>query len=192
MQPIKAPYLPYDKLRGIADDFLNEHHASGELPVPIEEIVEFRLSIDIVPVPGLQKLIDVDAFISSDLSEIRVDRFVYENRPARYRFSLAHEVAHWLIHRDVFALLKFSTVQGWMDALASIPEDQYGWIENQAYNLAGLILVPSQPLRDLFENASASANAAGVDLQSRANAQRSRCWHTGYGKWPINASRFFQ
>jgi len=148
---ISAPYLPYDKLRAEADRFLTRYHESGEMPIPIEKIVEFKLGLDIVPVPGLQEEFDVDAFITSDLAEIRVDRFIQENRPSRYRFSLAHEVAHLVIHQDIFKLLTFSTIAQWKDVMSSIPEEPYSWIEWQAYALGGLILVPGQPLRDLFE-----------------------------------------
>jgi hypothetical protein len=162
---IVAPYLPYDKLRSVADDFLKKHHESGELPVPIERIVEFSFGLDIVPVPGLQDEFEVDAFITSDLSEIRVDSFIQEKRPARYRFSLAHELAHLLIHQDVFANLSFSSITQWKRAICSIPEDQYGWIEWQAYALGGLILVPSSALKDLFETKLVEAKAAGINLR---------------------------
>lgn len=86
---IIAPFLPYESLRGIADRFLKEHHPSGEIPIPVEEVVEFKLELDIVPVPGLQDEFDIEAFITSDLKEIRVDQFIQRERPARYRFSLA-------------------------------------------------------------------------------------------------------
>jgi hypothetical protein len=161
---IVAPYLPYEKLRGVADDFLSEYHPSGELPVPIEDIVEFKFHLDIVPVPGLKDEFEVDAFITSDLTEIRVDRFIYQNRPTRYRFSLAHELAHLLVHQDVFKQLQFSTVAQWKAAICSIPEQQYSLIEWQAYSLGGLMLVPAKPLRDLFETKAKESEAAGLSL----------------------------
>jgi hypothetical protein len=71
-----------------------------------------------------------------------------------------------LIHRDIFEQLTFSTVEEWIQAITSIPEQEYGWIENQAYNLAGLILVPSVPLQAMFEDSRAAAKAAGVDLNA--------------------------
>jgi hypothetical protein len=154
---IVAPFLPYDALRKIANRFLMEHHPSGEIPIPIEEIVEFELELDIVPVPGLQDEFDIEAFITSDLTEIRVDQFIQSKRPARYRFSLAHEVAHFLVHQDIFKeLRKFSTIAEWKDVITTIPEEPYSWIEWQAYALAGLILVPSITLKDLFEDSSKS------------------------------------
>jgi hypothetical protein len=160
---IVAPFLPYEKLRGVADEFLRQHHDSGDLPVPIERIIEFKFGLDIVPVPGLKDEFDVDAFITSDLSEIRVDRFISERRSNRYRFSLAHELAHVLIHRDIFAQLAFSTIKEWKGVICSIPEQEYRWIEYQAYCLGGLMLVPAKPLEDCFRDYVDKAAAAGVE-----------------------------
>jgi hypothetical protein len=50
---IVAPYLPYDRLREIAKDFLHQYHPAGDIPIPIEKIIEFRFGLDIVPVPGV-------------------------------------------------------------------------------------------------------------------------------------------
>lgn len=46
---IKAPYHSYEDLRRKADEFLAKYHATGTIPVPIEEIVEFQFRMDIVP-----------------------------------------------------------------------------------------------------------------------------------------------
>ena len=102
----RAPSYSYDQLRAVADQFHSQHHPAGYLPVPIEEIAEFNFSLDIVPMPGLKDEFDVDAFITGDLTEIRVDRYIQEHRLNRYRFSLAHELAHLLIHRELFAALR--------------------------------------------------------------------------------------
>jgi hypothetical protein len=58
-------------------------------PPPIEEIAEIKCGLDIIPLPGLRDLLEVDGFISSDLSCITVDQFVLERRLNRYRFTLA-------------------------------------------------------------------------------------------------------
>jgi hypothetical protein len=162
---IVAPHLPYDHLREVAADFLTRHHPDGDLPVPIERIIELELRIDIVPMPGLLSEFDVDAYITGDLTEIRVDEHIQNARPTRYRFSLAHELAHFLVHQDVFAALKFSSIAEWKEAMNSIPEDQYRWVEIQAYGLAGLILVPPTPLADMFDDLTQKARQAGVTLQ---------------------------
>jgi hypothetical protein len=66
-EDVKAPILSYDDVRRRADEFLARHHSSGTIPVPIEEIVEFDLGMDIVPTLGLHQLLDVDGFSTSDL-----------------------------------------------------------------------------------------------------------------------------
>jgi hypothetical protein len=170
--PITAPYLPYDRLRSIAHDFLTEHNPSGKIPVPIEEIIEFRFEMDIVPVPGLCSEFDVDSYITSNLREIRVDAFIYEHRKGRYRFSLAHELSHYVLHQSIFEQLKFSTVSEWKAVVCAIPEQTYSWIEYQAYCLAGLILVPSDALRKRFGALVAEAAGAGIDLHTATEDAR--------------------
>jgi hypothetical protein len=101
MMAFKAPYFRYDDLRRRAEAFLAEHHPSSKIPVPIESIVEFRFGIDIVPMPGLSSF-DTVAYLTQDLAEIRVDEFVYRCRPSRFRFSLAHELAHHVLHSDIY------------------------------------------------------------------------------------------
>ena len=161
---VRAPYLPYDKLRTVAQDFLDKYHTAGDIPVPIERIIEFKFGLDIVPIPGLKDQFDVDAYITNDLTEIRVDSSIQERVPNRYRFSLAHELSHFLVHKDVFEALKFSTIGEWKEMIQTIPEDQYRFIELQAYGLAGLILVPPLPLRDIFDGMNATALKAGIDI----------------------------
>jgi hypothetical protein len=118
MMGIRAPFLPYDELRKRAEGFLKQFNAEREIPVPIERIVEFGLGIDIVPTPGLHENFDIDSYPTSDLTEIHVDEYVYKRRPARYRFSLAHEVSHLLIHQEIFEQLKFSTIAEWSRSFA--------------------------------------------------------------------------
>jgi IrrE N-terminal-like domain len=162
---IKAPRLTFDHLRSVSEEFLAKYHAKRTLPIPIESIVEFDFKIDIVPMPGLRNLLDVDAFPSSNLREFFIDEFVYRRRLNRYRFSLAHELAHVLIHKDIFAQLKFSTIDGWKSVVSTaIPEEQYSWIEWQAYSLAGLILVPGDALREHFDGMVDEMNLAGISL----------------------------
>lgn len=169
---MEIPYLPYPKLRPIADDFLTKYHPSGQLPIPIEPIIDNRFAIDIVPTPGLHRAFDIDAFITSDFSEIHVDEFVYESRPKRYRFSLAHELSHLLLHQDVFSQMQFSTVTEWRSAVKSVPDKEYGYLEFQANSLAGLILVPPTELGELFRQATARAKAAGIELNDTSDAAR--------------------
>lgn len=107
------PYLNYNDLRQKADDFLRQYHPSYDIPVPIEEIVEFDFGIDIIPIPGLHQAFEIDGFTSSDLTSITVDEYVYLKRPNRYRFTLAHEIGHVVLHKELYSARNFNTIDGW-------------------------------------------------------------------------------
>jgi hypothetical protein len=68
--PFSPEALSYEDLRREAEEFLSEYHPSLSIPTPIEEIVEFDLGIDVIPVLGLRDEIKVEAFLASDLSAI--------------------------------------------------------------------------------------------------------------------------
>lgn len=105
---ISVPYLSDDVLRRAAAEFLAKYHPLSTIPVPIEQIVEFQLGIDIIPIPGIHRSYDIDSMLSKDLRQICVDGAVFEDFPGRYRFSLAHEVRHWQLHAEILAQLQFS------------------------------------------------------------------------------------
>ena len=124
---VPVAHLYYEDLRRTASGFLNKFHASGSIPIPIEEIVDLKFGIDIIPTPGLHLSFDIDAFVTSDFSAMYVDKFVYESRPNRYRFSLTHELAHVILHREIFQQLSFSSIAEWVATVPGIPEDDYQW-----------------------------------------------------------------
>jgi hypothetical protein len=103
--PLSTPIPDYSAkdISRKAEEFLKKYHPSLSPPVPIEEIIEFQFHIDIVPLHGLHRAFEVDGFTSNDLTTISVDAFVQESRPGRYRFTLAHEIGHGVLHRDFFS-----------------------------------------------------------------------------------------
>jgi Zn-dependent peptidase ImmA (M78 family) len=77
------------------------------------------------------------------------------------RFSVAHEIGHLILHRGIFAGLKHASAREWFDYISAIPDVEYGWVEWQAYEFAGRLLVPPDALRKEFQSAIKSAQAAG-------------------------------
>jgi hypothetical protein len=164
---ITVPFLTNEQLGAAAEQFLDEHHPSRSIPVPIEEIIEFDFGMDIIAMPGFHLNYEVDAFISTCLSEIRIDKAVAEAKNKnRYRFSLAHELSHRLLHSDVFSQLKFATIAEWKASRDLIPPREYNRLESQANRLAGLILVPKVELAQRFNAAMLEVERAGVAIQS--------------------------
>jgi hypothetical protein len=167
---LRPAILSYDDLRQLATAFLREYHSTGTVPTPIEEIVEFRFRIDIIPVESLQAAHEVDGFISSDLKAIYVDEFVWRQRPGRYHFTLAHEVAHVVLHRGIYQAHRFETIEEWKRFQNEISEEDRRWIEWQAYAFAGLVLAPREPLQDLYRKAIRRAAIAGLSVEQAGEA----------------------
>ncbi len=97
----RAPILSYEDINESATGFLEQKGLDDNFPNPIDEVVEFDYSIDIVPFPNLQGDFDIDGFMSGDLSRIYIDDFIFKKRPFRYRFTLAHEIGHLILHKDL-------------------------------------------------------------------------------------------
>jgi hypothetical protein len=170
---ISVPYLSDHALRHAAEEFLARHHHSGTIPVPIEEIVEFQLGIDIVPIPGIHRAYDIDSMLSSDMQQICVDEAVFEDFPGRYRFSLAHEIGHRQLHAEIYAELKFSDIGEWKTVICDeVGEKDYGKLEFQAYAFAGLILVPPSSLGERFRAAIALAESKGLTVNTDSDLAR--------------------
>lgn len=143
--------LTYEQVRGIVDEHLDDWHPKGGMPVPIEDIVDCELKIDIVPLVGLADGDEdhiPESFISKDLSTIYVDKDIYSHPvPHRLRFTLAHELGHLVLHRELLESAEFVNVQGWREYLRnSVTDESYKWLEIQAYWFAGLFLVPAESL----------------------------------------------
>jgi len=127
-------------------------------------MVEFGLGINIIPLPGLHADHGIDGFLSADMAEISVDLYVFESRPARYRFTLAHEVAHVVLHGDSLRQVMPATVPDWKQFVRELAEADREWLEYQAYSFAGLVLVPREPLFREYRAAHRLADEAGINL----------------------------
>ena len=123
--------------------------------------------------------LEVDAFLTSDLKQIYVDAFVMKHRYRRFRFSLAHELAHHELHRPLYEGTRIRSVRDWQAVQDSISEDDYAWLEFQANSFAGLVLVPAPELADQYRAAVRAAQEAGLSddtLKSEAGKSHVARW----------------
>ncbi len=159
----KAPYIPKDRIWKEADALRAKHPSGRCLPVQILDLAEFDLGLSLIPVDGLREQLDIEALLMGDLSSILVDKRGFMNPRLEYRlrFSVAHELGHLILHREIYTGLKHATAKEWFDYISAIPDVEYGWVEWQAYEFAGRLLVPPDELRKRFESAVQSAKTAG-------------------------------
>lgn len=159
-------WIDPEELRKRCDEFLAQHNQPKAFPLPIEEIVEFELGINIIDIPGLQDRLGTVGFISSDLQEICVDKHVADNVPARFRFTIAHEIGHFILHEAIYSSASFSTPEEWKAWINSMSSKMFKRLESQANMFASQILVPVAELRIFFETYLEKVENAGLDWES--------------------------
>jgi Zn-dependent peptidase ImmA (M78 family) len=143
---LDIPHLSYKQIGLIADQFLSQHHQSFTLPIPIEEIVESKMRLKICEQINLKKDYDVEGFLTSDLTTIFIDLNIYINFENRARFTIAHEIGHLILHGKLFKELKINSINDLYKLSANISDEDYRWLEYQAYSFASHVLVPKQLL----------------------------------------------
>jgi hypothetical protein len=122
-------------------------------PVPVEEILESHLGLHLGFDDLPKKLNAPDVLGATWVRDRRVlidqslDPTVYIEKEGRYKFTVAHEVGHWELHRH-----RFIDNPGQAALFASSPEpsivcrtrSQKDPMEWQADNFAGYLLMPKQ------------------------------------------------
>jgi Zn-dependent peptidase ImmA (M78 family) len=172
--PLSIPDRSYEELRGIARCFLAEHDPNGAIPVPVEEIIEFRLGLNIIPMPGLRRHFDIEGYVSKDLGDISVDQYIQESKPDHYRYVLAHELAHVLIHGDVVTQFEFDSIEAWKSAIMAVRQEERSVYDGQAHELGSLILVPPAMLAAEFGQCRRQFEVKGLTLEQVCETERGR------------------
>jgi hypothetical protein len=134
-------YISYADTEEAANRFLAQYNPAGTIPIPIEEIVELHLGISIVPRLGLLREEGIDAFLSHDFTTLNIDQEHYMNHSNRCRFTLAHEIGHYVLHRDIIESIK--TVEEWRRFVLGEGTGRAVY-EIHADNFAGCLLMPRE------------------------------------------------
>ena len=163
MASFRAPFIPMDKIRSLADAFREEYWAGKGVPVDVLGIAEFDLDMEIRPVSSMREQADVDALLLGDMKTIAVDSRLYmdDRMQNRMRYSVAHEIGHKILHAGIYRAAGVSSIEQWIAWFQAMPEDQYSWLEQHAYEFAGRLLVPPERLRAEFTGAVDAAKKAG-------------------------------
>lgn len=151
---LEPPRLSWDFIRGQAEEFRIRYvNPASLVPVPIIEIVESDLQLEVIPIDGLLDRIDIDGFLTRDLKSICIDKRIYsdERFENRLRFTFAHEVGHLVLHKNEIKSCDFRTHLDWLHFREDFLEDDLNWFEQHAYEFAGRLLVPCDALNEDLE-----------------------------------------
>lgn len=152
---IKAPHYNKCAIKNKAEEFISEYNPSRNFPLEIELIAENQ-NIKIYPIPELKKRATVDGFIKPDLSQIAIDEDIYFNCEVRARFTIAHEMGHWYLHKDLYNTIcknyQYDSETEYLEFISKIPQKELGFVEWQSFFFAANILVPPKELNKQFNS----------------------------------------
>lgn len=161
----KCKWIDQNQLRELADQKRQKYWPEGILPVDTTKIIELRLRLEVEPMFDLLSTLDVDAYLKTDLSGIVVDHECYMNDKFlnRLRFSMAHELAHYFLHREIYSSLSLSSPEDWKEFIQNVPETEYEAFEYQANEFAGRFLVPYEKLKSAIMDSIEMLKRSGIE-----------------------------
>ena len=135
-----------DLIEEAADSLLDQYSVfAGELnlPVPVESIAEHFLKYDLeITDQGLFADPSFLGGISFETNTIFVNASI-EDHEGRYTFTIAHEIGHHVLHRDIYNDLVADRSQ-----ILCREEKQKPLIERQADRFAAALMMPRYRLSD--------------------------------------------
>lgn len=149
---IIAKYLYPREIAAKADEFrLSFVNPPGQIPLDVEFIIEAVLRIRIEPRENLSLIsrrngLAIDAFLTVDRKTIMVDNDQYLQDHGRLRFTLAHELGHWFLHKKEYDAIKYSSETEFFKIQKSLKEEHRKRFEIQANMFAAFLLVPADIL----------------------------------------------
>jgi len=150
------PVLTWQQISATAQAFAEEHQlANREIPLDVEEIAEFDLDIEIRTTIGILEECGVPAQIGpgDERPIISVDAEQWRLQTPFYRYSVAHEIGHYVLHKEwlesVWQLV--DSIEVWKQVIASRSEDDYAWLEAQADEFASYLLAPEKVFDPFLE-----------------------------------------
>lgn len=148
-------FISNNELRKEADNFRTKNWGD-EIPVDVELIAE-KLGINLIPESDVKKLTGSEAFLGCELDQIIFDKDAVENR---LKFSIAHELGHFVMHRKIISGLRPNEFEEWKQIILDLPGDLWASVEYQANEFAGRLLVPRDSLITEVKKMSSKINKA--------------------------------
>lgn len=161
----KIMFLRPAEIEGAANELLRKYGASRgtpvEPPVPVDDIIELHLKIDLAYVDlvatlGMKDVLGATWF---DEKKIRIEESL-ETQEGRLFFTMAHEVGHWILHRPQYEADKVTLplfkkeAESQPPAIVCRSSQRKEPAEWQADQFAAYLLMPAQFVRRGFQQAT--------------------------------------
>ncbi len=141
--------------KGFEKTLTELQHIGSEIPrisvmgrqyeVDIELMLEKDgIKIDTIPLADT----GINAWISMSAKILYIDIDLADKdwMERRYRFTLAEEFAHSILHKDIFK--NIDTPEAWVAQWNKLTDEQYSRLDKQAKELAGILLMPEDKFKE--------------------------------------------
>jgi hypothetical protein len=157
----RAPWITPEEIASVIKAIQKEFPICAQIPVNVLGFAEHDLKLEFhfKPISHLGQ----DAFLLRDFSGIVFDEgsFCDPASSKRLNFSVAHELGHFYMHRDVYGNCKFSSIDQWLDFVEKVSPPEYQKIEWQADEFAGQLLMPAPILAKALDETISDAEKEG-------------------------------
>jgi histidinol phosphatase-like PHP family hydrolase len=142
-------FIEVEEIKEKVSEFRTRFSRCQNFPVDIEMLIEKDLGISIDSIEDLRSSVDTDAYITSDFRVMYVDKYEYMNErySKRLRFSMAHEISHLVLHRELYSKLSFREPDEYIEFQTQKTDKAHSWLEFQANMFAGHLLMPPAALK---------------------------------------------
>lgn len=151
MKNSEVPHLTRKAIIESVDKYISQSDASVLVPVDVERIVE-NLGVSIIPIRDLRVRNNLESYITIGSSTmIFIDEHGYMREESRSRFTIAHELGHYVLHRSLIEKQTITNEKEYFEFINSISPDDEKSLEIQACIFAGYVLMPQASFREFVD-----------------------------------------
>jgi Zn-dependent peptidase ImmA (M78 family) len=141
------PFLSMEVLGERTEELRRRCGWDGSTVVDVESMMDVGLGLNIVPDPDMKQRTDAVGFLSADRTTVYVHDYVHKHLNHLLRFTLAHELGHYELHKYLYDMGLFHTPEQWRQLVNSMQPKARTRFEWQADRFAELFLVPGANLK---------------------------------------------
>jgi Zn-dependent peptidase ImmA (M78 family) len=152
-----CPFIRKEELWERAEQIRKQFLEDDKLPKDGELICE-KAGLDVVPT-AMPNVFDCCIIVSRNELYVNLNRYLDDRNENRLRFTFAHELGHFVLHRSILEELSLQTIDDYMEFLDAEKDEAYSRYEFQAHEFAGRLVVPRDILRERFDKLISSVPA---------------------------------
>lgn len=185
------PWMSKDRISEKAEQVISNYEnltsRNAKPPIPVESILELSLELHLV-FEDLKQILGIDDALGATYIKTRricIDKSLLDDRSeGRLSFTCAHEVGHWVLHRDFVTAAGRSGLNN--DAIFCRVKDAKQPIEWQADYFAACLLMPEKDIKSAWNKTFGSEPLTLFNVKSAYSGPL--CFDPCVRNWPFIAN----